>query len=147
MEYIKNGNFEDGLEANWKIIQPPVTLGQESDRYHATFGADAKLIQNFYIPDNPTLLTLSMEVKVDGGSGAATGQVQLVLEAQAGSQDPSFITLNITEHPIWRPYSVTLHTLPANLTSGALELLVQRDFHLPVHLRNISVNSGVVTRT
>jgi hypothetical protein len=143
MEYIENGNFEDGLEAHWRIVQPPVTLGQEDDLYHATFGADAKLSQNFDIPDSPTQLTLSMEVKVDGGSGAATGQVQLILEAQAGSQNPSFITLNITEHPTWRPYSVTLNTIPANLTRGALELLVQPDFHFPVHLRNISVNSGL----
>lgn len=147
MEYIKNGNFEDGLETDWKIVQPPVTLGQEDDRYHATFGADAKLVQSFHIPDSPTQLTLSMEVKVDGGSGAATGQVQLILETQDHNQNPGFVTLNITEHATWLPYSVTLNSIPPNLTSGALELLVQRDFQLPVHLRNISVSSGLVGRT
>jgi hypothetical protein len=135
MNYIKNGNFEDGL-TNWNVVQAPITIEKEGDRYHARFGRDAKLTQNWSATDKPTFVLISLEIRVINGSNQATGMVQGVVHSE-GPAGPTFETFNINEYLDWRTFNhiVQLH----GNTSRTLELVVQPNATNIVQMRNIAV--------
>jgi len=143
MEYIQNGNFEDGTLEHWTVVQAPVTVGQEDDRHHASFGADSKLNQHWRMDNKPSVLTLSLEIKVADGLSEPTGQVQAVLFAH-GVGLPGIHTVNLPEYPEWRSYTVAFPMIHSEVT-GTLELLVQPGFNNAVSIRNISVTGPVLS--
>lgn len=136
MNYIENGNFEDGTLTHWQVMKPPVTLEKDGERYHANFGRGAELIQSWNTADKPTLVTVSLEVRVINGSNQPTGMVQGILHSQ-GPAGPIAETFNINEYLGWQTFTkvVQLH----GNTPDALELLVQPTASNIVQLRNISV--------
>ncbi|MDB6143208.1 MAG: hypothetical protein JWP80_2252 [Pseudomonas sp.] len=135
MEYIKNGNFENGSLENWDVQRGSVTPVEEGGRYHVVLGRDVRLSQTF---DGAAgqFATVSLEVQVVNGPNRPTGDLEFLLYFQGGT-DPGAPTFAINEPADWQTHTqiVQLHGGKPSL----LEFITQHDINKIIKIRNLSV--------
>ena len=134
MEYLTNGDFENGKLEPWQSVGTPISVVEEDGEYHAQLSAGGKLNQRFTIADvQPRRFSVAVELRVSGGSDEAEGKVQLIWSANL-----SIKTFNLVESSDW-----TTVTIPVNLSSvtstNNVEVLVQPRFDKVVSVRSVSV--------
>ena len=134
MEYLTNGDFSSGKLEPWKpVLGSDIPVVEEEGRYHVQLSHGEKLSQNFWMEsDEPRRFRVKVELRVEGGSGEAAGQVQLIWSSGA------IHTFNLVESPEWRTVEI-----PANFTSlsssNTIQLLVQARYDKEVSVRSVSV--------
>lgn len=139
-EYIENGDFQTGGLGPWKVLSGSVAVRQEGSRFHALFGPDAKLNQYFNLADvAPRQFTLTVDIRVEGGSDEATGKVQLIWFSGLVSR-----TFMLVEASEWRTVEIPVF-LSSPTSANNLEVLVQPSFTPPVSIRGVSLRDHTGT--
>jgi len=138
MSYLQNGDFESGeFPPDWGVQGTPRVYDGVAE-----LKAGDKINQNFKTSTpGPSSLFVEMELFVEGGSGPATGDVQVVFVFQTEAGSPISQTFNVPEPDNLQRLQIRLN-LPSKPTSGFVEFLVQQRVTKVLKLDSVLLEDG-----